>query len=82
MKNPILLLVAFSSLALPARAADPAVPVVADLIAGEGPMTLRLVIDTALHGPNRKVSNLVNLAKVASGDIIVLADSDMRVSPG
>jgi ceramide glucosyltransferase len=67
-------------------AADPAVPVVADLIAGEGaipiPMTLRLVIDTALHGPNRKVSNLVNLAKVASGDIIVLADSDMRVGPG
>src|SRR5262249_29795598 len=35
----------------------------------------------ALHGPNRKVSNLVNLAKSARGDVIVLADSDTRVGP-
>lgn len=40
-----------------------------------------LVIDTSAHGVNRKVSNLVNMAPRIRHEIIVLADSDMRVEP-
>lgn len=40
-----------------------------------------LVIDTRAHGVNRKVSNLVNMAPRIRHEIIVLADSDMRVEP-
>jgi ceramide glucosyltransferase len=70
--------------------ADPAVGIVEDLIAGhvaskeggQGAAILRLLVDATVHGPNRKVSNLANLARVASGDVIVVADSDMRVGRG
>ena len=58
---------------------DPAVNSVNELMEGHQEASLKLVVNPALHGPNRKVSNLVNLAKVARGDVIVLADSDMRV---
>jgi ceramide glucosyltransferase len=40
-----------------------------------------LVIDTSAHGANRKVSNLVNMAPRIRHEVIVLADSDMRVEP-
>jgi ceramide glucosyltransferase len=40
-----------------------------------------LVIDTSVHGANRKVSNLVNMAPRIRHEVIVLADSDMRVEP-
>jgi ceramide glucosyltransferase len=40
-----------------------------------------LVIDTSAHGVNRKVSNLVNMAPRIRHELIVLADSDMRVEP-
>jgi ceramide glucosyltransferase len=42
---------------------------------------LDLVIDTKVHGLNRKVSNLVNMAPSIRHDVVVLADSDMRVEP-
>jgi ceramide glucosyltransferase len=35
-----------------------------------------------MHGLNRKVSNLINMWPHAEHDVIVLADSDMRVDPG
>jgi ceramide glucosyltransferase len=58
---------------------DPAVDVVQRLI-GELPhRNLRLVVDGGLAGPNRKAANLANICKVAQHDIIVLADSDVRV---
>jgi ceramide glucosyltransferase len=35
-----------------------------------------------MHGLNRKVSNLVNMWRYAEYDVVVLADSDMRVDTG
>jgi len=59
---------------------DPAVNVVEQLI-GEFPqLDLKLVIDDRIHGSNLKVSNLVNMYASAKHDLIVIADSDMRVT--
>jgi ceramide glucosyltransferase len=43
---------------------------------------LDLVVDPQAHGLNRKVSNLINMAPRIRHDVVVLADSDMRVDPG
>lgn len=61
--------------------ADPAIAVVRDLQAAFPDRDVTLVIDGRAHGTNRKVSNLVNMAAHARHDVIVLADSDMRVPP-
>lgn len=58
---------------------DPAVNSVNELMERQLGAPLKLVVNSALHGPNRKVSNLINMARVACGDVIVLADSDIRV---
>jgi ceramide glucosyltransferase len=42
---------------------------------------LDLVIEGKQHGRNRKVSNLINMAPHIRHDVVVLADSDMRVDP-
>jgi ceramide glucosyltransferase len=62
-------------------AEDGAVAVVEHLQNVEPACDLDLVVDPAVHGLNRKVSNLVNMAPRARHDVIVLADSDMRVGP-
>ena len=41
-----------------------------------------LVIDSRSSGSNLKVANLENMLPAARHDILVLADSDMRVDPG
>jgi ceramide glucosyltransferase len=56
---------------------DPAIGVVERLRA---PL-IDLVVDPQLHGPNRKVGNLVNMTRRARHPLLVLADSDMRVPP-
>jgi ceramide glucosyltransferase len=58
---------------------DPAIDVVQQLIAEFPDRKLRLVVDGSLAGPNRKAANLANICKLAQHDIIVLADSDVRV---
>jgi ceramide glucosyltransferase len=58
---------------------DPAVAVVERLRSGEAARDLDLVIETKVHGLNRKVSNLVNMAPVIRHDVIIIADSDIRV---
>jgi ceramide glucosyltransferase len=63
------------------RADDPAVAVVEQLRALYPHRTLELVVDAAVHGTNPKVSNLINMSKRIAHDIIVLADSDIRVRP-
>ena len=40
-----------------------------------------LVVDSTMHGLNRKVSNLVNMEQRAEHEIVVVSDSDMRVDP-
>jgi ceramide glucosyltransferase len=42
---------------------------------------IELVVDARAIGSNLKVANLENMLPAASHDIIVLADSDMRVDP-
>jgi ceramide glucosyltransferase len=60
---------------------DGAVAVVEHLQKTQAPRDLDLVIDAKVHGLNRKVSNLVNMAPRIRHDVVVLADSDMRVGP-
>jgi ceramide glucosyltransferase len=56
--------------------ADPAVPVAeAALTAGGG----ALIRDPALHGPNRKASQLENLARRARHPVLVAVDDDIAV---
>ena len=43
-------------------------------------MRIDLVIDGRLYGTNYKISNLHNMYRAARHDVIVIADSDIRVS--
>jgi ceramide glucosyltransferase len=61
------------------EADDPAVPVVRRLIAEMPTADLTLVIDGRLRGRNLKVANLQNMLPEARHDLLVIADSDMRV---
>jgi ceramide glucosyltransferase len=61
--------------------ADPALSVATSLRALFPDHAIRIVVDPRQHGRNRKVSNLINCAEGATGEIVVLADSDMRVGP-
>ena len=64
-----------------ADANDPAVPVVRAII-GEFPQhDLSLVVESRQQGANLKVANLGNMLPVARHDLLVIADSDMRVTP-
>jgi ceramide glucosyltransferase len=58
---------------------DDAIAVVEHLRKAEGNRDLDLVVDPKLHGLNRKVCNLVNMAPRIRHDVVVIADSDMRV---
>lgn len=61
--------------------ADPAIAIVRSLQDDHPDQDIELVVDGRLHGTNRKVSNLENMAARARHPVIVLADSDMRVGP-
>jgi ceramide glucosyltransferase len=60
---------------------DPAIEVVRRLERAFPDAEIDLVIDARLHGTNRKVSNLINMAERIRHEIVVLADSDMIVGP-
>lgn len=64
-----------------ADASDPAVEVVRRLQREFPRVALSLVIDGRVYGANYKVSNLHNMYRHARHDVIVLADSDIRVGP-
>lgn len=55
-----------------ARADDPAIEAARAVDA-------TLVVDDRRHGSNAKISNLINMAPQATGDLIILSDSDMAV---
>jgi ceramide glucosyltransferase len=61
-----------------ADAHDPAVAVVERLRVSRG---LELIIDATLHGANRKVSNLINMAPRIRHEVVILSDGDIRVTP-
>lgn len=60
---------------------DPAIAVVDEVRSAFPDLPIELVVDARLHGSNRKVSNLVNMSRSIRHDVVVLADSDMRVAP-
>lgn len=60
---------------------DPAVPIIRRLMADLPSADLDLVIDERIHGSNLKVSNLINMMGRVRHDVVVVADSDMRVGP-
>ncbi len=64
-----------------ASSTDPAIPVIETVISEFPDRDLRLCIDARTAGANLKVSNLANIYPNASHDLIVIADSDMRVGP-
>jgi ceramide glucosyltransferase len=61
--------------------ADGAGPAAEAAMADRPSIPARLVVDPRLHGPNRKVSQLINLAERAAHPVLVVADADMRVPP-
>jgi ceramide glucosyltransferase len=58
---------------------DPAISVIEEVIKKFPEKDISLVIDDKIIGRNLKTSNLVNMFKTAKYDIIVIADSDVRV---
>ncbi|HET7569266.1 MAG TPA: bacteriohopanetetrol glucosamine biosynthesis glycosyltransferase HpnI [Gammaproteobacteria bacterium] len=61
------------------RASDPAVQIVKRLKAEYPHLELTLIADDRLIGSNYKVSNLDNMLPAARHDLLVIADSDIRV---
>jgi ceramide glucosyltransferase len=64
-----------------ADADDPAVGVVRQLRRRFPAVTIDLVIDGRVYGANYKISNLHNMYRAAKHDVVVIADSDIRVPP-
>lgn len=63
------------------EANDPAAAVVRRVLARFPRLDAELVVDPHVAGRNLKVSNLCNMLPRARHDILVIADSDMRVGP-
>jgi len=60
---------------------DGALPAVRALIRDRPLCDIELVVDRRAAGSNLKVANLENMMPAARHDVILLADSDMRVTP-
>lgn len=60
---------------------DPAGKTVAALASARPALDIKLVVGEPVDGPNRKVANLINLAKHAKHRVLVLSDADIRVPP-
>ncbi len=61
--------------------ADPAVLLARRLQQEYPDVDIELVVDSRVYGTNYKVSNLHNMMQRAKHEVIVLADSDIRVGP-
>jgi ceramide glucosyltransferase len=59
---------------------DAVVPVIRQLMADFPEHDIALIINPAIHGPNYKVSNLINAFPCSEHEIIIVCDSDIRVS--
>lgn len=60
---------------------DPAIRHVRALQDRHPKMAISLVIDAREYGANRKISNVVNIARAARHEVLVLSDSDIGVGP-
>ncbi len=63
-----------------ADAADPALPIVRRIMAEFPVRDIVIVVDPTQHGANRKVSNLINMMPLAKHGILIVCDSDVRIS--
>ena len=61
--------------------ADPAATIVEALKTRRPDADIHLVVDGAQHGANRKVSNVINIARHARHEVLVLSDADIAVGP-
>lgn len=61
--------------------ADPALKAVETLRSLYPDAHITVVADARLHGPNRKISNILNMMPHARHDVLVCADSDVSTSP-
>ena len=57
---------------------DPALSIVRRLQARHPGRDLAMVVDPRRHGPNGKVSNLINMLPAARHDVLVISDSDVH----
>jgi ceramide glucosyltransferase len=62
--------------------ADPAVPLIQRLTAEFPQRRIRLFAGAEQLGTNRKINNLIRLAREAQHEVLVLTDGDVRVSAG
>jgi ceramide glucosyltransferase len=60
---------------------DPVLPVIRRLISEFPDSDIELVVDGRIFGPNHKVCNLLKAFPKAKHDLIVVCDSDIRVTP-
>ncbi|MGF6772302.1 ceramide glucosyltransferase [Paraburkholderia sp. GAS199] len=60
---------------------DPALRTVDDLRRLHPAADISVVADARLYGPNRKISNILNMLPQARHDLLVFADSDVSVAP-
>jgi ceramide glucosyltransferase len=60
---------------------DSAIAVVERLCAAFPHSDIALVVNETVHGFNSKVSNLINALPAAKHDVLLIADSDIRVAP-
>jgi ceramide glucosyltransferase len=65
-----------------ARPDDPALDAARRIAARHPDRAVAFVIDGEQHGANRKVSNLVNMAKGGLDEVVVISDSDVIAPPG
>lgn len=63
------------------RADDPALAVATGLADGHLAHAVRPILDPTRHGANGKIANLINMDRHAAGDILILSDSDIAVTP-
>ncbi|OAJ60031.1 glucosyltransferase [Paraburkholderia ginsengiterrae] len=61
--------------------ADPALQTVDDLRRLFPEADITVVADARLYGPNRKISNILNMLPQARHDVLAFADSDVSVAP-
>ncbi len=61
-------------------AADTALPVARRLQARFPGCDIAVVVEPRVHGPNRKIGNLINMLPAAKHDVLVIADADMHVA--
>lgn len=62
-------------------ASDPALDIVKTIAATPPCRGIECHVDGRLHGRNRKISNLINIARHARHDTFILVDSDVEVAP-